>query len=327
MRIVRATALPALVLLLAMAACDGAVGPEGDPAGLAGLALRASISPSGEPTVSGAVRDAFLAADSVDVQLLRSSDEATVLDSTFALDPSGGQAEIPVQISLESPSETFLLTLVLRSGTDPLFRGTAEVVLQVGSTADVEVPLEPVPVELLVAPDSVVFDALGDTVQAGASAVVATGDTVPGVDAFWSSTDPQVLDVLSDGRMISLDDGEAGAAAFFGGATDTVDVRVRQIVASVDVSPDSALFFAQDQTRDFDATVTDANGRAVAGAGVAWSVTDSAVVTIDAQGVVRTESSGQCLVVATSGSVADSALVTVQLIGLRGPADGDRPGP
>lgn len=324
-RTVRATALPALAALLAMAACDGAVGPEGE-AGRAGLALRASVS-SGAPTASGAVRDAFLAADSVDVQLLRASDEATVLDSTFAFDPSGDRAEIPVRVSLESTSETFLLTLGLRSGSDLLFRGTAEVVLQVGSTADVEVPLEPVPVELIASPDSVVFEALGDTARAVASAVVATGDTVAGVDATWLGSDPQVLEVLSDGRLVSVDDGAARATALFGGSSDTVDVRVRQVVAAVDVSPDSALFLAQDQTRDFDAAVTDANGRAVAGAGVTWSVTDSAVVTIDAQGVVVTESSGQCFVVATSGSVADSALVTVQLLGLRGAAGDDRAGP
>lgn len=221
---------------LALAGCDGSSAPTDTGAGPASLAVSASVASSGGgPSTS--VRDAFLAADTLDLRLVRTQEEDVevpeedvVLDRSLAFDASEGSVAVPVRVTLETSPERFFLTLLLRRGPDALFDGRADVTLRAGRSADVEVPLEPVPAAVEASPDSMTFTAIPDTMQAEADVLFATGDTIPPSTLrsppFWFSTDQSVITVLDDGRVISQGPGRAQARVFADGVGDTVFVDV-----------------------------------------------------------------------------------------------------
>lgn len=80
-------------------------------------------------------------------------------------------------------------------------------------------------------------------------------------------------------------------------------------VASVSVSPaeDS---IAAGETTQFSASAEDADGTSVS-ADFSWSSTNSSVATVDDQGVATAQAAGAAEIVASAGSVADSAELTV----------------
>lgn len=308
---VPAGALAAMVVATLTAACGGEDPPTatGD-ARPADLVLEARIGPAdGEP--AAAEREAFLAADRLAFRLIRLPGEETVVDRTRSFDPGGGPTVIPVEVVLEGVEETFLLDLALSGGGADLFRGSADVVLRAGTTTDVEVPLQPVPADLRAAPDSVRFTSLGDTARATAAVLFATGDTIPDLTATWSSSDPQVVESLGDGLLVSAGEGRARVTARHGAFADTVGVVVEPSVASVSVTPDSATLTALEQTQSFQATAADANGSPVEGVTFDWRSTDPQVVAVDGQGTAAAISNGQAFVVASGAGFSDSARVVV----------------
>jgi len=81
--------------------------------------------------------------------------------------------------------------------------------------------------------------------------------------------------------MKAVSPGFAYVAATAVGKTDSIRVDVIQDVATVVISPDTAMI--QDgTTRQFSATPKDRNGYVVAGRSITWATTDSRVVTVNA---------------------------------------------
>ena len=79
----------------------------------------------------------------------------------------------------------------------------------------------------------------------------------------------------------------------------------------VRVTPESTDLGAIDQTVSLTASVNDQNGKVISGAGVTWLSRNDAVVTVDAEGLVRAVGFGTAVVTATSGQVQGNAKVTV----------------
>jgi len=117
-------------------------------------------------------------------------------------------------------------------------------------------------------------------------------------------------DAEGGGLATARSDGVSTITASAGQATGTASLTVQQQVASVSVSPTSASLMPT-ETQQFTATVNDANGNAVSEATVAWSTADPAVATVAANGLLTAMADGQTIVIATSGSQADTATVTV----------------
>lgn len=162
-----------------------------------------------------------------------------------------------------------------------------------------------------VAPDSIHFDALNDTMHATARALNPQGNVIPGVAITWSSSDNAVATVDADGVVTSVADGTAEITADADGATATVPVVVAQEVADVKVTPANRSLTSLTETAQLSASVTDAAGTAVAGAGVAWSSADTLIATVSGSGLVTAVGNGVTSVFAVSGSEADSAKITV----------------
>jgi len=232
---------------LAVAGCGAPSGPTDAGDRPASLAVSAAFTGS-SGDVSASIRDAFLAADSLDVQLYRvvNDEEQYAVDRTVPLD-SGDQMSVPLEISLDGTTATFNLDLTVWRGADDLqaddlFRAFTEVTLRPGVTSRAEVTLIPVAAAVEASPDSVTIAGLSDTVPAAAAVLFATGDTIPptalrGQGVTWSSRNPQVVEALDDGRLVSTYYGSTvvdvrysgfGDRGYYGSGSDTLIVDVVQ---------------------------------------------------------------------------------------------------
>ena len=83
------------------------------------------------------------------------------------------------------------------------------------------------------------------------------------------------------------------------------------VATSVEVWPSSATLATLSSTRQFTSTVFDQRGDSIRGATVVWSSTAPGVLAVSATGLATAEANGTAQIVATSGSVAGHADVTV----------------
>ncbi|MEM7414954.1 MAG: Ig-like domain-containing protein [Gemmatimonadota bacterium] len=98
--------------------------------------------------------------------------------------------------------------------------------------------------------------------------------------------------------------------ALFACGTSTGPEPDPEPVASVQVTPDSATIIAR-ETRAFSASTLATGGAPLTGRTIAWSVANSTVATVDANGTVTGVSEGSTTVRATSEGVVGSATVDV----------------
>ena len=142
-----------------------------------------------------------------------------------------------------------------------------------------------VPTTLTVAPDTVGFASLGDTLRLVAEVRDQIGRAMEGESVAWSSGDTLVAVVGAAGLVTAVGNGAATVTATAGEASDQVAVSVEQRTARVAVAPVPDTLVPGDTVR-LTAEATDANGHLIAGAVFAWSSSDTQVATVDAAGLV-----------------------------------------
>ncbi len=81
--------------------------------------------------------------------------------------------------------------------------------------------------------------------------------------------------------------------------------------ASITLSPSSHAFAALQDSIQLTATVKDQQGRPIADASIDWSSTDTAVARVNAKGWVFAVANGSAMIVASVGSLADTAMIAV----------------
>lgn len=151
-----------------------------------------------------------------------------------------------------------------------------------------------------VTPDHDTLDALYDTLVLAASSEVT-----------WSSLTPLVTEVDAEGRVVSVGPGLGlvEALSLGGRKADTAEILVRQLVASLEVTPES-LEVVQDSTATLTATVRDANGYAIVDVLVSW-VSDLVSIATVIDGLVTGVDTGATTVRAGVDGVEDTARVYV----------------
>lgn len=163
-----------------------------------------------------------------------------------------------------------------------------------------------------VAPATAVVPRNG-TVQLVASARTAAGQVLPRSFA-WSSSDPAVAEVDADGRVRGIAAGEVVVSAEVEGVTGSSAVEVlpgQGMPDAVTVSPTSLRMGVGEQAQ-FGASATDGSGRPLP-TSFTWSVSDPAVATVDAEGVLTAVAAGSLTLTATSSEGrSGSAAVTVE---------------
>ncbi len=172
-------------------------------------------------------------------------------------------------------------------------------------------PSNQVPAAITVSPASPLLTSLLDTVRLVATARDETGSTLGSADATWSISDSLVATVDDQGLVTARANGQATVTARLHGVAGTAQLTVSQSAASVTVSPSAVALDTVGATHQFHADVRDANGSSLDAPELQWSSTDPSVVGIDSTGVATARSGGQSAIVAQSGSVADSAAITV----------------
>ena len=100
-----------------------------------------------------------------------------------------------------------------------------------------DAPAEPdpgpvVPLWLSLTPDTVVLESLGERARVHAR---VRPEPPGGVEVRWRSTDTAVVTVDGTGELTAVSNGRAHVIAEVGGLADTVEVRMRQVVAVLEV--------------------------------------------------------------------------------------------
>jgi photosystem II stability/assembly factor-like uncharacterized protein len=163
---------------------------------------------------------------------------------------------------------------------------------------------------LIVAPDSIRFNALADSIRLAVTAFDTLGTQLPDPQVAWRSLDATIATVDADGLVRSIANGETAVIASYAGAADTIPVRVDQvIVALVDVPASIALVVGEQ--RPVGGRAVDARNQTVTDATIVWSTSNAAAATVDAAGSITGVAVGNARVTAMVGTFTDSVAVTV----------------
>ena len=109
------------------------------------------------------------------------------------------------------------------------------------------------------------------------TAEVVTSQTGAQPKVYWTSLDPTVASIGSNGRGLGLKPGTARIEATAGPVTVIHNVVVTAVPDAVDLTPASVELSGVGQVATYTARVLDRSGNAIAGAGVTWTVGDSRI--------------------------------------------------
>jgi uncharacterized protein YjdB len=181
-----------------------------------------------------------------------------------------------------------------------------------GVTGVTLVQVAAIPVSsVVVTPDTATLD-VGKSITLTAKTFDAGGTELSGRTITWSSSNEDVASVSSSGKVLALAPGSATITATSEGKSDKATITVVAPVSSVVVSPDSISVIVGN-TSTLTAAVKDAGGNTLDGRDVTWKSDNTAVATVDGNGVVTAVAPGATTVTATSGGKSGNAKVVVTL--------------
>lgn len=161
-----------------------------------------------------------------------------------------------------------------------------------------------------ISPDTLRLIAGGDA-RFGVTLRDAAGGVVRGRSLFWAAADTAVATVDQEGLVHGVRPGAVQVSASVGGHSDVADVVVRSAgAASITVDPPTASILVGAATQ-LGATVRDAGGNVITDRAPLWSSANSAVATVNQQGLVSGVSPGTTTIVAALDGRTGSATVTV----------------
>lgn len=154
--------------------------------------------------------------------------------------------------------------------------------------------------------------AVTDTARLSVAAVDAHGYAVEGASFSFQSLNAHVATVSQAGTVRAVAPGVANVVVTSAGKADTVTVEVRQVVTSIEVTPDSVML-EDGAIRQLTAVLKDWKGFPVTDRSPQWSSTDTLVVKVSSTGVVTAVANrlGTTSLVATSDGASDSTPVYV----------------
>lgn len=170
------------------------------------------------------------------------------------------------------------------------------------------------PAQVVVTPASATIDALQGTAQLAAELQDQFGNTISGATFTWSSADEAVVTVDASGLATGLTVGsaEVSAEADGEGVSGSASVEVRQVAASVSISPADPQVTVGG-TLQLTADVMDANDNAIPDPDVTWSSADESIATVDADGVLQGVAEGSVEITATSDAASGTTTAGVIL--------------
>ena len=170
--------------------------------------------------------------------------------------------------------------------------------------------VEPAPTTVAVSPDTVMFDALGDTRRLAAEVRDQAARPMPGEVVVWSASDTLVARVGASGLVTAVGNGSATVTATSGALTSDAAVEVMQVVRRVTLTPRADTLILGDSLR-LAAEALDGNAHPVADAAFTWSSSDATIAMVDALGVVQGVGEGTAEITAATGTVQEVTPLTV----------------
>lgn len=164
--------------------------------------------------------------------------------------------------------------------------------------------------DLIIAPDSVRFVALADSLQLDVAAFDTLGFALPDPLVAWRSLDATIVTVDGAGLLRSIANGETAVIASYAGIADTIPVRVDQVIVDLVEVPQSIALVTGEQ-RLVGGRAVDGRNQTVAGAIIQWSTSNAAAATVDATGRITGVAVGTTRVIAMVASFSDSVSVSV----------------
>ncbi len=161
--------------------------------------------------------------------------------------------------------------------------------LSVAFTANAEAGVR---ASVVILGDTIVrFTALGDTATLSATVFDAFGNEVtPRPAVEWTSSDPAVVTIDSDGRLYTEGEGVATVLVRLDSLVDSVVVEVTQVGVAVGLDVDSIAFSALSDSVLVTAVVVDQNGNPKLPATFLWSTFDVSVALINGVDIVQSSS-------------------------------------
>ncbi|HJQ20642.1 MAG TPA: Ig-like domain-containing protein, partial [Gemmatimonadaceae bacterium] len=164
-------------------------------------------------------------------------------------------------------------------------------------------------------PDSVVVPQLGRTYRFSVTAYDSSGYAMYNPRISWTSLKPNVASIdASTGVATTISVGRAPIVAVVGSGADTAILISDRAVASVVVTPDTALL-ARGGTLALTGNALDQAGNPIAEKPVAWWSTNATVARVDSQGVVTALEEGVTKIVATRDAFSDTTIIYVNPVG------------
>lgn len=174
---------------------------------------------------------------------------------------------------------------------------------------DVTVSLAAVTVR--VTPSSAILTALGEPVGMSADVLDARGNSIPSAPVDWTSSDPAVATVTSDGVVTAAGLGAVTITATSGAASGAATLTVSQAASALLLAPASITLGALGANEKVVAEVQDARGSRIPEAVVQWATTAPDVARVSTTGTVTAVANGTATISATSGGASASIVVTV----------------
>jgi parallel beta-helix repeat protein len=165
-------------------------------------------------------------------------------------------------------------------------------------------------VEIDITPGEVSLNAVGQEIQLEAVVLDESGTEVADPSITWSSLEPSVATVDAQGKVKSKAVGIALITALAGGVSDTATVEVRQVVASVSISPSTATLEVG-ETQQFTASAVDSAGTEVRDVTFTWNSSNDTVASVDESGLATGLTTGNVEITAAVGNIDAAASITV----------------
>lgn len=158
------------------------------------------------------------------------------------------------------------------------------------------------------------FTAIAETVQFSVQGFDSNGHLIAGLVSTGRSRDPSIVTI--DENLLATAKANGTTAidftAFYAGQTPSMPapVRVQQVAESVEIEPAEWTFRNVNETRQFLAKVTDANGHSLAVELMRWGSADRRVAEVDNTGLVSVRGNGETevILITDDGASASSSI-------------------
>lgn len=167
---------------------------------------------------------------------------------------------------------------------------------------------------ITLSPPAATLNAIGDSIRFTAVGRDSMASAVHGLPFTWSIADTSVVSLDSTGLVIARAAGVAYVRASVFGVTDSAEVTVTQLPASIEVAPGAASIAHQDSTVRLTASVRDQNGYPIPGAAYRWVSDDTTIATVSPTGLVSPVANGTTTVRAIVDRSFDTLEDTVAVV-------------